>query len=90
MEMPSDFERALMFEHIRKAAEAAYAKNPLDTEVRTPIFSHNACIIDHHFLSISLECSFVLFLGFGLARFDFVRFRYLICAESDWLGKCVD
>ncbi|KAI8541306.1 hypothetical protein RHMOL_Rhmol08G0051600 [Rhododendron molle] len=32
MEMPSDFERALMFEHIRKAAEATYAKNPLDTE----------------------------------------------------------
>ncbi|KAE9466396.1 hypothetical protein C3L33_01705, partial [Rhododendron williamsianum] len=28
MEMPSDFERALMFEHIRKAAEATYAKNP--------------------------------------------------------------
>lgn len=38
MDIPSDFERALMFEHIRKAAEAAYAKNPLDTEVRAPIF----------------------------------------------------
>lgn len=32
MEMPSDFERALMFEHISKAAEATYAKNPLDTD----------------------------------------------------------
>ncbi|KAD3641151.1 hypothetical protein E3N88_30375 [Mikania micrantha] len=34
MDMQSDFDRLLFFEHARRAAEATYAKNPLDTEVR--------------------------------------------------------
>uniref|UniRef100_A0A2P2L316 Uncharacterized protein MANES_15G160900 n=1 Tax=Rhizophora mucronata TaxID=61149 RepID=A0A2P2L316_RHIMU len=32
MEMPSEFDRLLFFEHARKTAEAAYATNPLDAE----------------------------------------------------------
>ncbi|KAL2906886.1 Mitochondrial import receptor subunit TOM20 [Bienertia sinuspersici] len=32
MDMGSDFDRLLFFEHARKAAEASYAKNPLDAE----------------------------------------------------------
>ncbi|GFZ19138.1 translocase of outer membrane 20-4 [Actinidia rufa] len=32
MDMNSDFDRLLFFEHARKAAEADYAKNPLDAE----------------------------------------------------------
>ncbi|KAL8200791.1 hypothetical protein R6Q57_012130 [Mikania cordata] len=32
MDMQSDFDRLLFFEHARRAAEATYAKNPLDTE----------------------------------------------------------
>jgi len=33
MELPqNDFDRIVFFEHARKAAEAAYAKNPLDSE----------------------------------------------------------
>ncbi|KAJ8750085.1 hypothetical protein K2173_014000 [Erythroxylum novogranatense] len=32
MEMPADFDRILFFEHARKTAEAAYVKNPLDTD----------------------------------------------------------
>lgn len=30
----SEFDRLLFFEHARKAAEAEYAKNPLDADVR--------------------------------------------------------
>ena len=34
MEIPSnDLDRLVFFEHARKAAEAAYAKNPLDADV---------------------------------------------------------
>ncbi|GKV26162.1 hypothetical protein SLEP1_g35511 [Rubroshorea leprosula] len=32
MEMSSDFDRLLFFEHARKTAEATYAKNPLDAD----------------------------------------------------------
>ncbi|KAL6508184.1 mitochondrial import receptor subunit tom20 [Orobanche hederae] len=32
MEMSSDFDRLLLFEHARRTAEATYAKNPLDAE----------------------------------------------------------
>lgn len=32
MDMQSDFDRLLFFEHARKTAEAAYAKDPLDTD----------------------------------------------------------
>ncbi|KNA18927.1 hypothetical protein SOVF_066250 [Spinacia oleracea] len=32
MDMSSDFDRLLFFEHARKSAEAAYTKNPLDAE----------------------------------------------------------
>lgn len=32
--MQSDFDRILFFEHARKAAEASYSKDPLDSEVR--------------------------------------------------------
>ncbi|XP_010556285.1 PREDICTED: mitochondrial import receptor subunit TOM20 [Tarenaya hassleriana] len=32
MDMQSDFDRLLFFEHARKAAEATYAKNPLDAD----------------------------------------------------------
>lgn len=31
---PNDFDRLVFFEHARKAAEAAYAVNPLDADVR--------------------------------------------------------
>lgn len=30
----NEFDRLLISEHARKAAEAAYAKNPLDADVR--------------------------------------------------------
>ncbi|KAK6155385.1 hypothetical protein DH2020_009633 [Rehmannia glutinosa] len=33
--MSSDFDRLLFFEHARRTAEATYAKNPLDADVRT-------------------------------------------------------
>lgn len=60
MEMPSDFERALMFEHISKAAEATYAKNPLDTDVCTPIL--HKCF---YIWSITFDDFFCFFtLGF--------------------------
>ena len=36
--MQSDFDRLLFFEHARKTAEAAYAKDPLDTDVRSYSF----------------------------------------------------
>ncbi|KAL3630833.1 mitochondrial import receptor subunit tom20 [Castilleja foliolosa] len=32
MEMPSDFDRLLFFEHARRTAEATHAKNPLDAD----------------------------------------------------------
>ncbi|KAK9271477.1 hypothetical protein L1049_001836 [Liquidambar formosana] len=32
MEMPSDFDRLLFFEHARKTAEITYAKNPIDAD----------------------------------------------------------
>ncbi|KAJ8761152.1 hypothetical protein K2173_001208 [Erythroxylum novogranatense] len=32
MEMSNEFDRLLFFEHARKAAEAAYANNPLDSD----------------------------------------------------------
>ncbi|GAY36162.1 hypothetical protein CUMW_279310, partial [Citrus unshiu] len=32
MDMQSDFDRLLFFEHARKTAEAAYAKDPLDAD----------------------------------------------------------
>ncbi|XP_075481471.1 mitochondrial import receptor subunit TOM20-like isoform X1 [Primulina tabacum] len=32
MDMSSDFDRLLFFEHARRTAEATYAKNPLDTD----------------------------------------------------------
>ncbi|KAL6541409.1 mitochondrial import receptor subunit tom20 [Orobanche gracilis] len=32
MEMSSDFDRLLLFEHARRTAESTYAKNPLDAE----------------------------------------------------------
>lgn len=35
MDMQSDFDRILFFEHARKTAEATYAKNPLDADVST-------------------------------------------------------
>lgn len=35
MEMSNDFDRLLFFEHARTSAEASYAKNPLDADVRT-------------------------------------------------------
>lgn len=33
MDMQSEFDRLLFFEHARKTAEANYAKDPLDAEV---------------------------------------------------------
>lgn len=33
MDMSSDFDRLLFFEHARRTAEATYAKNPLDADV---------------------------------------------------------
>lgn len=33
MEMQSDFDRMLFFEHARKTAEDAYAQDPLDADV---------------------------------------------------------
>jgi len=34
MDMGSDFDRLLFFEHARKTAEVNYTKNPLDADVR--------------------------------------------------------
>jgi len=34
MDMGSDFDRLLFFEHARKTAEVNYAKSPLDADVR--------------------------------------------------------
>lgn len=41
MEMEGDFDRLLFFEHTRKAAEASYAKDPLNAEVRFSSLIHN-------------------------------------------------
>ncbi|KAL3640044.1 mitochondrial import receptor subunit tom20 [Castilleja foliolosa] len=37
MDMSSDFERVLFFEHARRTAEATYAKNPLDADNLTQL-----------------------------------------------------
>lgn len=37
MDMHSDFDRLLFFEHARKTAESSYAKNPNDAEVSISI-----------------------------------------------------
>lgn len=39
MEMQSEFDRLLFFEHARKSAETTYAQNPLDADVRISSFS---------------------------------------------------
>lgn len=39
--MQSDFDRLLFFEHARKTAEATYAKNPQDADVRIISLSLN-------------------------------------------------
>lgn len=38
VDMQSDFDRLLFFEHARKNAETTYAKDPLDAEVLTSSF----------------------------------------------------
>lgn len=40
MEMQGDFDRLLFFEHARKSAEASYANDPLDAEVRLFLLSN--------------------------------------------------
>lgn len=63
-----DFDRLLLFEHTRKTAEANYAENPLDADVRiflsfTSFFCFFICYNDvqficMYFFSILWRCLF--------------------------------
>lgn len=67
MEMSSEFDRLLFFEHARKTAEAAYEKNPLDADVCT-LFLYILFINEFSKILISFNTDagswiFILFSG---------------------------
>lgn len=55
----ADFERLLMFEHARKASEAQYLNDPLDSEVCTRLLS-----IIYGFYNCSVWITLLLSLDF--------------------------
>jgi hypothetical protein len=55
MEMQSEFDRLLFFEHARKTAEATYAKNPQDADVRMTLL---------FFIEPFFGCNFLLIMFF--------------------------
>lgn len=60
MEMQSEFDRLLFFEHARKTAETNYAQNPLDADVRISSFSlHIIFVYGYSWFPVCLMFFFV-------------------------------
>lgn len=90
MDMQSDFDRLLFFEHARKTAEAAYAKDPLDADVRSYSFLWSVPVFFAFYFSfISWLCLVSeKFWENSKNVFFFKLFLGLVGAEFNEVGRC--